>query len=189
MFRAFQVLAAAGGAILFVMGIVAVFRVEFGAGFFETSGSVAGFGFSPALAIACVLLGGAILATSVADQDRGGTAFAALLTLAVGIGALVLEGGADQVGVDRQSALLMVVIGAIVFVLSLLPWWIAAPARGGPLSRTPGRSGARPRRIRFPVPSSPFTTPDPLPRSTHGKHDQHDEHEHLEGRAPRTSAG
>ena len=122
-FRAFQVLAAAGGAILFVMGIVAVFRVEFGAGFFETSGSVAGFGFSPALAIACVLLGGAILATSLADQDRGGTAFAALLTLAVGIGALVLEGGADQVGVDRQSALLMVVIGAIVFVLSLLPWW------------------------------------------------------------------
>lgn len=122
--RVFQLLAALAGAALFVTGIVAVFRVDFGAGFLDVSGAVAGFGFSPALALAAVLLGGATLAVTLADQDRGSTAVVGLLTLLVGIGALVLEGEAgSDVGVDRRSALLFVVLGAVVFVLALVPWW------------------------------------------------------------------
>ncbi len=121
-FRVFQVLAAVAGAVLFVMGIIAVFRVDFGSGFLDTSAEVGGFGFSPALAVAAILLGGAVMVTSLADQDRGATAFFGLLTLAAGLVALVLD-GEDQVGVDRQSALMFVMVGAVVFVLSLLPWW------------------------------------------------------------------
>lgn len=121
--RVFQVVAAVAGGILFVMGIIAVFRVDFGAGFMDTSGSVGGFGFSPAMAIAAILLGGATLAVTLADQDRGVASFVGLLTLLVGIAALALEGQIpDEVGVDRRSALLFVVLGAIVFVASLVPW-------------------------------------------------------------------
>ena len=120
--RIFQILAAAGGGVLFVMGLIAVFRVDFGAGFLNTSGSVAGFGFSPAGAIAGILLGGGILAASLADQDRAATSVLGILTVLVGIAALVAQGEVDGVQVDRDAALLFVVIGAIVFVLGLLPW-------------------------------------------------------------------
>jgi hypothetical protein len=120
--RIFQILAAVGGGILFVMGLVAVFRVDFGAGFFDTSGSVAGFGFSPAAAVAGILLGGGILAASLADQDRATTAVLGILTVLVGIGAMVASSEVEGVAVDRDSALLFVVLGAVVFVLGLLPW-------------------------------------------------------------------
>jgi len=122
--RIFQVLTAAVGAVLFVLGLIAVFRVDFGAGMFETSGAVADFGFSPALAIAAILLGGATMAAALAAQDRGLAAFVGLLTVVVGIAALILEGEIPEtVGVDRRSALLFVVLGAATFVLSLIPWW------------------------------------------------------------------
>jgi hypothetical protein len=124
--RVFQLLAAAAGTVLFVMGIIAVFRVDFGAGFLDVSGSVGGFGFSPAMAIAAIVLGGATMVAALADQDRGSTAVIGLLTLLAGIAALVLEGEApDAAGIDRRSALLFVVLGAVVFVLSLVPWWSA----------------------------------------------------------------
>lgn len=122
--RIFQVLAALAGLVLFVMGLVAIFRVDFGASLLDTSAAVAGFGFSAAMAIAAIVLGGAVLASSVADQDRGGTAVVGLLTLLVGIGALVAEGQIpEEVGVDRRSAALFIAVGAIVFVLALVPWW------------------------------------------------------------------
>ncbi len=122
--RVFQVVAAVAGGILFVMGIIAVFRVDFGTGLLDTSGSVGGFGFSPVMAVAAILLGGATMAVTLADQDRGATSFVGLLTLLVGIAALALEGQIpDDVGVDRRSALLFVVLGAIVFVASLIPWF------------------------------------------------------------------
>ena len=121
--RIFQVLTGAAGAVLFVLGLIAVFRVDFGAGMFETSGAVVDFGFSPALAIAAILLGGATMAAALAAQDRDGGRVG-LLTVAVGIAALILEGEIPEtVGVDRRSALLFVVLGAAIFVLSLIPWW------------------------------------------------------------------
>lgn len=122
--RVFQALAAVAGGLLFVGGLIAVFRVDFGAGFFDTSGEVLGFGFSPALAVAAIVLGGATMVAALADQDRGSAAVLGMLTLLVGIAALVLEGEiAQDVDVDRRSAGLFVVLGAIVFVLSLVPWW------------------------------------------------------------------
>ena len=122
--RIFQVLTGAVGAVLFVLGLIAVFRVDFGAGMFETSGAVADFGFSPTLAIAAILLGGATMVAAFAAQDRGTAAFVGLLTVAVGVAALILEGEIPEtVGVDRRSALLFVVLGAAIFVLSLIPWW------------------------------------------------------------------
>lgn len=122
--RIFQILTAAAGAVLFIAGLVAVFRVDFGVGFFETSGAVADFGFSPALAVAAILLGGATMVAALAAQDRAAAAVVGLLTVAVGIAALVLEGEIpESVGVDRRSALLFVVLGAVIFVLALIPWW------------------------------------------------------------------
>jgi hypothetical protein len=120
--RVFQFLAAAGGAVLFVMGLIAVFRVDFGAGFLDTSGSVAGFGFSPAAAVAAIVLGGGIMAAALAAQDRATTAVLGLLTVLVGIGAMVASGEVEGVQVDRDAALMFVVLGAAVFVLGLLPW-------------------------------------------------------------------
>ena len=122
--RIFQVLTGIAGAVLFVMGLVAVFRVDFDAGFFNASAAVADFAVSPAMAIAAILLGGATLVAAFAAQDRGSAAFVGLLTLLIGIGALIFEGEtSESIGVDRRSALLFVVLGAIVFVLSLIPWW------------------------------------------------------------------
>lgn len=122
--RIFQFLAAAAGAVLFVIGLVAVFRVNFSADLLDNSAVVAGFGFSAVAAIAAILLGGLILATALGDQDRGLSGFIGLLTLLVGIAALIVEGqGAEDLDVDRRSAALFMVIGAIVFVLSLFPWW------------------------------------------------------------------
>lgn len=122
--RVFQLLAAVAGGFLFVVGLVAVFRVEFSAGFFQVSAAVLDLGFSPAMAVAAILLGGATLVATLADQDRGSAAFIGLLTLLVGVAALVLEGEAvEGVQVDRGSALLFVAVGAAVFVLSLVPWF------------------------------------------------------------------
>lgn len=122
--RIFQILTAAAGAVLFVLGLFAVLRVDFGAGMFQTSGAVADFGFSPALAIAAILLGGATMIAALAAQDRSTAAAIGLLTVVVGIAALVLEGEIPEtVGVDRRSAVLFLVLGAAIFVLSLIPWW------------------------------------------------------------------
>lgn len=122
--RIFQILTAAAGAVLFVFGVVAAFRVDFGDDFLRTSGDVAGIGFSAAGAIAALLLGAGILAAALADQDRGTAAFLGILTLIVGIGGLIAEDQAPKdVTVDHQATTLFIVIGAAAFVLSLIPWW------------------------------------------------------------------
>lgn len=122
--RIFQIASALAGGVLFLLGLLAAFKVDFGADLLDTSGAVAGYGFSAAAAIAALLLGGAILVATLADQDRGGAAFVGLVTIAVGIGALIADGQSDaQVQVDRRSAGLFIVAGAVVFVCSLVPWW------------------------------------------------------------------
>jgi len=121
--RVFQIVSAIAGAVLFGFGLAAVFDVDFGAGFFDTTGAVAGYGFSPAAAIAAILLGGATLISTLADQDRSGAAFVGLVTIAVGIAALVAEAQAADFQVDDATAALFIVAGAVVFVCSLVPWW------------------------------------------------------------------
>ena len=122
--RIFQIASAIAGAVLFVIGLLAVFDVDFGLDLLDTSAVVAGFGFSAAAAIAAILLGGAILATTLADQDRGGTAFAGLITIGVGIAGLVIDGQTDTgIQVDRDAAGLFIIVGAVVFACSLVPWW------------------------------------------------------------------
>lgn len=122
--RVFQLLAAAAGGFLFGVGLVGIFRVDFDAGFLEATAQVLGFALSPMTAVAAVLLGGAVLVSALADQDRGATAFIGLLTLIAGVVGMAVEGEIDQsVGVDRRAALLFVAVGAIVFLLSLVPWW------------------------------------------------------------------
>lgn len=122
--RIFQIVSALAGAVLFGIGLAAVFKVDFGAGLLDTSGEVAGYGFSAVGAVAAILLGGAILVSTLADQDRGSAAFVGLVTLAVGIAALVVEGQSESdLQVDNRSAGLFIVLGAIVFVCSLVPWW------------------------------------------------------------------
>src|SRR5699024_9171801 len=109
-------LAAAAGGVLFVFGLTAVFRVDFSADLLDNTAVVAGFGFSAVGAIAAILLGGAILATALGDQDRALAGFIGLLTLLGGIAALVVEGQIyDEFDVVRRSAGLFMVIGAIVF--------------------------------------------------------------------------
>lgn len=121
--RIFQIVSAVAGAVLFGFGLAAVFDVDFGAGLLDTTGSVAGYGFSPAAAIAAILLGGAILISTLADQDRGGAAFVGLVTIAVAIAALVAEGQTSDFQVDDGTAAVFIVAGAVVFVCSLVPWW------------------------------------------------------------------
>ncbi|WP_421120694.1 hypothetical protein ACE2AJ_05150 [Aquihabitans daechungensis] len=122
--RVFQIVSALAGAVLFVFGLIAVFQVDFGADLLDTSAEVGGFGFSAVSAIAAILLGGAILVSTLADQDRGGTAFVGLITIALGIAALVVEGQAESdLQVDNRSAGLFIVAGAVAFVCSLVPWW------------------------------------------------------------------
>lgn len=128
--RVFQLIAAAAGAVLFAFGLVAALRVDFGAPFFETSGTVLGTGFSGAAAIAAILLGGAVLATAIGDQDRGSTAFIGLVVLLVGIAGFVVEDQAiDGVEVDRDAAVLFLIAGTVAFVASLVPWWTARTRR------------------------------------------------------------
>lgn len=122
--RVAQVIAGLAGAILFVMGVIAVARVDFGASLVETSGSVGGFGFSAVMALAAILLGAITLVTAFADQDRGSTAIIGIITLLVGVGALIAEGQIpEEVNVDRRSAMLFIVLGAVAFVASLVPWF------------------------------------------------------------------
>jgi hypothetical protein len=122
--RVFQVLAAIAGAVLFVMGLIAVFDVDWGDAWLRTTAEVGGFGFSAAAAVAALVLGAAILIATLADQDRGSAAAIGLVTLAVGIVGLVLQDEADaDVQVDTGTATLFLVLGAAVFVLSLVPWW------------------------------------------------------------------
>lgn len=122
--RIFQLVSAAAGAALFVIGLLAIFEVDFDADLLDTTASVAGFGFSAVAAAAAILLGGAILVSTLADQDRGAAAFVGLLTIVIGIAALALEGqAAEEVQVDRRSAGLFIVVGAVVFACSLVPWW------------------------------------------------------------------
>jgi len=122
--RIFQILTALVGAALFAFGLVAVFRVDFGENLLDTTAAVGGFGFSAAAAIAAILLGGAALVATLADQDRGTAAFVGLLTLVVGIAGLVVEDQAvEGVDVDGRAAALFVGLGAAMFVLSLVPWF------------------------------------------------------------------
>ena len=110
---------------MFVIGLLAVFDVDFGADLLDTTAEVVGgYGFSAVAAIAVILLGGAILVATLADQDRAVPASVGLVTLAVGIAAVVVEGQSDaDLQVDNRSAGLFIVIGAVVFVCSLVPWW------------------------------------------------------------------
>lgn len=122
--RIFQVASAVAGAALFVIGLLAVFDVNFDADLLDTTAVVAGYGFSAAAAIAAILLGGAILAATLADQDRGSAAFAGLITVGLGIAGLIIDGRIDTgVQVDRDAASLFIIIGAVVFACSLVPWW------------------------------------------------------------------
>jgi hypothetical protein len=121
--RIFQIVTALAGGALFAMGLIAVFRVDFGGDLLATSGAVASYGFSPVGAVAAIVLGGATLISALADQDRAGASFVGLLTIAVGIGALIAEGQADDFQVDNRSAALFIAIGAVVFLCSLVPWW------------------------------------------------------------------
>ena len=102
----------------------AVRDVNFDLDLLDTSAVVAGYGFSAAAAIAAILLGGGILASTLADQDRGSAAFVGLVTLAVGIAGLIIEGKVDTgIQVDRDAAGLFIIVGAVVFACSLVPWW------------------------------------------------------------------
>ena len=122
--RIFQVASAIAGGILFAFGLIAIFGVDFNANLLDTTTEVAEFGFSAAAAIAAILLGGVILVATLADQDRGSAAFAGLLTLGAGIAALIFDGQSDtEIQVDNRSAGLFIIIGAVVFVMSLVPWW------------------------------------------------------------------
>lgn len=122
--RIFQLLAAAAGAALFALGLAAVFQVDFGERWLQTTAEVAGIGFGAVAAIAAVLLGGAILVATLADQDRGSASAAGLVTLVVGIAGFVVQDNADaDVQVDGSTATLFVAVGAVVFVLALVPWW------------------------------------------------------------------
>lgn len=119
------VAAVIGGA-MFLVGLVAVFRVDFGGDLLATTGTVVGFGFSPVLAIATVLLGGAALVAAISDRDSGSTAFVGLLTIVVAIVGLMLNGRmiADTlVSVDRQALLALALAGAGLFLVGLMPWW------------------------------------------------------------------
>jgi hypothetical protein len=121
--RIFQIVSAIAGAVLFGFGLAAVFDVDFGAGFLDSTGVVAGYAFSPAGAIAAILLGGAILISTLADQDRGSAAFIGLLTVVAGIAALIAEGQTSDFQVDDKTAAMFIVAGAVVFLCSLVPWW------------------------------------------------------------------
>lgn len=122
--RIFQIATAIAGAVLFVIGLLAVFDVNFDLDLLDTSAVVAGYGFSAAAAIAAILLGGGILAAALADQDRGTTAFVGLVTLGVGIAGLIIDGQTDTgIQVDRDAASLFIIVGAVVFACSLVPWW------------------------------------------------------------------
>lgn len=127
--RTFQVLAAVAGAALFVIGLLAVFQVNFGDAWTETTAEVVGLGMNAITAVAALVLGGAILVASVADQDRGSSAILGLLTLFAGIAGLIAQDNPDaNVQIDHGTATAFVVLGALVFVLSLVPWW----SRRGP---------------------------------------------------------
>lgn len=122
--RVFQIVSALAGAALFVLGLVAIFDVDFGADLTDSTAAVSGYGFSAVAAIAALLAGGAILAATLADEDRSSAALAGLVTIALGIAGFVIDGQTDpSVQVDRRSAGLFVAVGAIVFVCSLVPWW------------------------------------------------------------------
>lgn len=123
--RVFQFLTAAIGAILFVIGLLAVFQVSFsGSALLDTTGAVAGFGFSAVSAIAALVLGAGLLIAALADQSRSTASVIAFLSIAVGIAGLIInDQAAAEVTVDRDSAALFIVLGALAFVFSLIPWW------------------------------------------------------------------
>jgi len=68
------------------------------------------------------VLGAAILIATLADQDRAGAAVVGLLTMGVGIAALIVEDRNTDVQVDGRSATLFIVAGVVGFVASLGPW-------------------------------------------------------------------
>lgn len=122
--RVFQIVVALVGVAVFAIGLIGVFAVDFGAGFLKISGEVGDFGMSPAIAIGAVVLGAGLLVATIADQDRGSAAFVAFLVLAAGIAGLIFDDNPDSdVQVDRATAALFVVLGAIAFVAALVPWW------------------------------------------------------------------
>ena len=121
--RIFQFATAAVGAILFIIGLVAVFGVDFDE-WQRNSGSAVGFDFSPAVAIIAIVLGALLLAAALAGQDRTGAAVIAFLILAAGIAGLILSGMDDvDFEIARKTSTLFIVLGAIGFICSLIPWW------------------------------------------------------------------
>lgn len=122
--RIFQAVAALVGAAVFLIGLLGVFDVDFDAGFLKLSGEVASFGVSPAVAIGAVVLGALLLVVTLADQDRGSAALVSFLVLAAGIAGLVFDDKpTSDFQVDGSTASLFVVLGAIAFLCSLVPWW------------------------------------------------------------------
>lgn len=128
--RIFQLVTAAVGAALFVLGLLAVFQVDFGVGWLKLSGEVADLAFSPAVAIGCIVLGAALLGATLSDQDRSGAALVSFLVLAAGIAGMVIDDDPTaDIQVDPSTATVLIVLGAIGFVCSMIPWWSGRSVR------------------------------------------------------------
>lgn len=121
----FPMIAGALGVAVFLVGLVAVFRVSFEGNLFATTGEVMGYGFSAVLAVATLLLGGGTLIAAIADRDQGATAFMGILTMVLAIVAMIANGRVVEqtaISVDREAALALAVAGAAIFIVGLVPW-------------------------------------------------------------------
>lgn len=119
--RLCRALAAVASVLLLAAGLLGAARVDFSQGFLRTSGGVAGFGFTPVVAVVAILLGGMAAVTTLADQDRTGSLVVGVLTLLVGAALIAFDGWADGVDLDEATGVLFLIVGAMVTCLALVP--------------------------------------------------------------------
>jgi len=116
---AVRTVAALAGGVATVIGIVALIRIDWNDGFDSFPVDVAGMAFTPAVAIATVILGVIALGAGAAADRSSKLVVGALLTC-LGLGILIAGDSRSSLDVEAGHGWLALIVGVILIAAGLM---------------------------------------------------------------------
>jgi hypothetical protein len=116
---AVRTVAALAGGVATVIGVVALIRIDWNNGLDSLPTDVAGMAFTPAVAIATVVIGLIALAAG-ASADRTSKLVVGAVLACLGLGILIAGDSRDSLDVESGHGWLALIVGAVLIVAGLM---------------------------------------------------------------------